>query len=561
MQRNLIFSAILAVALGLLAGCADSLQPDNPNGGKVDHNQVRYLKVAIVSPSSAGTRTTNSDFLTGDDEESFVEKMTFVFYDANGLPTGTAHDMTFTTNGAADGFTSGLSGSVGKIWNSTIPVVLSQGENLPAYVMCFVNPIAVEQIKTTSMSGIEEIKRQEVVKSQEVDNSKRCFPMSNSVYYGTSPQGQTNVRLYATPISTDQLYPTAEAADRDVNTVDIYVERYAARIELKLAVTGAIADNTADVNGYTLTFVPEFWRPNAIDQDIYVIKRFGLIEGGVANYDPTYSALLTNFNNKTWWNEAEKFRSYWACSPSYYTNKYPKVSDDITDVVPNNDYPADRSGYPYDLHYFNYTQIKNSAVTNGGVLQKSIAWDAANGFNKVFYARETTTSSGAWGWGQAEDIKGYNPAATLPSAVIVGHYNIVATGTGVTAVPDAPTGASAPNFYLYGRTNNKYNLYFDSNIKKAMVDQQNVVLAKNGTSYVAYRGEAGFVVEHPSKDVRDIKSTVVAGRHVALQLDKNALPELYYYAVPKDSGSRQDGRAHLCRASRRPLPDKAGICL
>lgn len=538
-RSNLLFSAAMALAVGLLAGCSDDLATD-PGQEVVDHDQMRYLNVSIVSPTSAGTRTTDSDFQNGSDNENFIKNMMFVFYDANGLPTGKSHTLQFETNAAGDGFTDG-SGHIGRIWKSTVPVALSQGENLPAYVMCFVNPLAPQELETASLSAIEGVRRQEVV------TTTGYFPMSNSVYYGTSPQGQTNVRLFATPIATNQLYPSEEDAARDMHTVDIYVERYASRITLNLGPgtteNPTITPNTTDVNGYTLTFVPEYWRPNAIDQDIFAIKRFGLIgTGGIPNYDPSYNDLLTNFNGNNWWNDSEKYRSYWGCSPSYYTNKYPKVSDDITDVVADNNYPADRSGYPFDLHYFNYTQIAASKIENGSPLQKSVAWDATNGFNKAFYARETTTASSAWGWGTVTDIKGYNPLATLPSVVIVGHYQLAKTGTGVADVP-----SGRPSFYLYGRTNKKYNLYFDSNIVQAMVDRQNAVLKKNVedgiTSYVAYRETAGFVVEHPSKAVRGIKNTVVPGRHVALQISKErvdagTLPELYFYDATKDEGNR-----------------------
>ncbi len=526
-KSNLLLSAALALSLGLLAGCTDDLSNDIPNPEIVDHDQMRYLNVAIVSPQSAGTRATDDDdFDQGTDKENFIKNMTFVFYDANGIPTGQAHDMSFETNDASDGFTDGT-GHIGRIWKSTIPVALSQGDNLPAYVMCFVNPINSSDLKTTSMDDIEEITRDAVV------TTTGYFPMSNSVYYGTSPLGQTNVRLFATPIATNQLYPSEEAATREEHVVDIYVERYASRMQLNMAV-GSIESNTADVNGYTLTFVPEYWRPNAIDQSIYAIKRYGLIGAdGTANYDPTYNAILTHFDNKTWWNEPDKFRSYWACSPSYYTNKYPKVSDDITDIAPNNDYGAGKAGYPFDLHYFNYKQIVESEIGGGNPLQESIQWDATNGFNKVFYARETTTSSNAWGW-KSTDTKGYNPLATLPSVVIVGHYQLEKTGATVAEVP-----AGQPSFYLYGKTNNKYNLYFESNITQAMVDNQSVVLQKTGTNtYEAYRNTNGFVVEHPSQAVRAIKNTTVAGRHVALQLDAANLPELYFYDATQAENNR-----------------------
>lgn len=529
-KSNLLFSAVMALAVGLLTGCSDDLAPDTPGQETVDHDQVRYLNVAIVSPKTVGTRAGDTNFDTGTPEENTIHSMTFLFYDGNGHPTGQA--KTLTDEEIQAGQLTDGSGSIGKIWKSTIPVALNQGENLPAYVLCFVNPMDVSGLSGKDLNEIETITREQVVTN--ADGVKN-FPMSNSMYYGTSPQGETNVRLFATPISTNQLYPSEDAAARDMNVVDIYVERYAARMKLTMG-TSAVADNTTEVNGYKLTFVPEYWRPNAIDQNIYIIKRYGIVEGSNKNFNPTYAQLLTNFNDRTWWNDAPNSRSYWGCSPSYYTNLYPAVSDDITDVVPNNDYGAGRTGYPYDLHYFNYSQIKSGAINGGNPLQPSVAWNETDGFNKVFYACETTTSAKSWGYNS--DMKGYNPVAVLPSAVIVGHYQL--TKTGGDTYTDVPEGQ--PSFYLYGRTNNKYNLYFESGILNAMVKQQNVVLQKkteNGiTSYSSYRNTTYFKVEHPSKEVRAIKNTVVAGRHVALQLKSEGLPELYYYDVEQDENNR-----------------------
>lgn len=530
-KSNLLFSAVMALAVGLLTGCSDDLAPDTPGQETVDHDQVRYLNVAIVSPKTVGTRAGDTDFDTGTTDENTIYSMTFAFYDANGLPTGqikTLTDEEIQAGQLTDG-----SGSIGRIWKSTIPVALNQGENLPAYVLCFVNPMDVSGIAGKSLKAIEDLTRDEVVRTV---GGKKHFPMSNSMYYGTSPQGQTDVRLFATPISTNQLYPSEDAAARDLNVVDIYVERYASRVKLTMG-TSAVTANTTAVNGYKLTFVPEYWRPNAIDQSIYIIKRYGIVEGDNKNFNPTYAQLLTNFNDRTWWNDAPNFRSYWGCSPSYYTNKYPKVSDDITDIVENNDYGVGRAGYPFDQHYFNYTQVQSGVINGGNPLQPSVAWDATDGFNKVFYARETTAAAKTWGYGT--DLKGYNPLTSLPSVVIVGHYQLEKTGGDTyTNVP-----AGQPSFYLYGRTNNKYNLYFESGIINAMVKQQNVVLQKkvdNGiTSYSAYRTTTHFKVEHPSKEVRAIKNSVVAGRHVALQLNySEGLPELYYYDVEQDENNR-----------------------
>lgn len=514
----MLSGAVMALAIGVMTGCSDNLAVDDGQG-KVDRDQTRYLNVTIVNPSAAGSRaTTDGNFQLGTPAENFVSTMTFVFYDAQGLPTGQAVDYNFTENGADQGFTSNTaSQNVEKIWTSTVPVVLAQGENLPSYVIAYINPISTAELKTRSLAELDNVLR------QQVRHTNGNFPMANSVYYGNNPvSGASNVRVFATPISTDQLFTSVSTAQAATNSsVNIYVERYAARVQLNMT-PAVISANTKDVNGYSLKFVPEAWRVNATDKDIFAVKRFGIVgEDGVVDYDPTFTAL----NNRlgSWWNEPGKFRSYWATTPSYYADEYPTVSDNITDVAEYNDYRGTGdAAYPYDEHYFNYNQFANGTVT-GATFPAAITWDDANGFNQPFYARETTTSSTAW----STTGTGYNPLATIASAVIIGHYELTATG----AV--APVPANDRTFYLYGKTGGKHNLYFEDAILGAMVAQQSVVLKRNGTdgnyTYTEYRDETGFTVKHPEKAVRDVKGTTVAGRLVALQLDGTNLANLYYY--------------------------------
>lgn len=519
---NLLSGAVMALAIGVMTGCSDNLAVDDGQG-KVDRDQTRYLNVTIVNPSAAGSRAEATDFVNGSATENFVKNMTFVFYDAQGLPTGQAVDRTFTTNTTDNGFTNNTNpNNVEKIYSETIEVSLAQGENLPAQVVAFINTTATADVKKASLADLDNILRQRV-RTADGDH----FLMSNAVYYGSNPvTGETNVRVFATPISTDQLFTSAaEAEAASAKTVDIYVERYAARVTLDID-KDQIADYEG-VNGYKLTFVPEAWRVNATDLEMYMVKRFGIINADESvNYDPTLSAL--NAQLKWEWNDPTNFRSYWATSPSYYLNSYPTVSDDITDKATNNDYTGTGAAYPYAEHYFNYSQfISGDVAGTDAEFSPAITWDKDNGFNSApFYARETTTASRAWtGTG-----KGYNPLATMPSAVIVGHYKLTSTAAGAPEIPAETT------FYLYGKTNSKHNLYLESGIKAAMIENQSVVLSRTGDAvrgyvYTACKDATAFVVEHPTKAVRTVKEnneTKVAGRLVALQL--NGVPsDLYYF--------------------------------
>lgn len=531
-RSNLLFSAAMVLA-GLLAGCSDDLATD-PDQEIVDHDQMRYLNVSIVSPTNAGTRAGAGDFQDGEPGENAVYDMYFVFYDKAGKPTGEPYPVSspeFKDN------TDNTKPGVHSIYTSTIPVELNQGDNLPAYVMCFINPINTADFATATLDEIELIKRKTVIVKKNDGND--YFPMSNSAYYGQNPvTGEANSRMVATPISTDQLYKSIGDATTALNnnqTTDIYVERYAARIELTLAdaaikvVTGDDAGITG-VNGYILKFVPKAWRPNAIDQELYAVKTFGVIKAdNTADYKPDYATLAAKLGNNGdgWWNDPGNFRSYWGCSPSYYDNDYPQVSDDITDVVATGDHTA---GYPYELHYFNYHQIVSNstgAVGNDYAFYPSIEWKN-NAFSGPFYARETTTAVNAW----QGDNKLYNPLASLASALIVGHYQLTAKA-GSASVPAPATGKEYPTFYLYGKTGSNWNLYFESDIKSTMMTNQNVVFKLVDGRYItAGTADAAiFTVAHPSQAVRAKGGVTVAGRLVALQLAgvPAGATDYYYY--------------------------------
>lgn len=552
---NFLFGALAALAMGgAVTACSDDDLDKGIDNGVAEVDMVRYLNVSISNPTSSGSRAEGDPtFEAGVGQENYIHDLYFVFYDAQRMPTGEYYKMTFSNNetsddngtftpsggdGTASDNTQGTAGNVGKIWQSTIEVKLSQGQNLPSYVMAFVNPTA-GNANFVKLS-LDEIEKEKVTLVKLGDGH---FPMSNSVYYGDNPiSGETNARMVATPITTSQLFKTQEEAAASP-AIEIYVERYAAKVNLTLDNTGtgdaATIKPFDGVNGYTLTFVPEYWRPNTIDQQEYAVKHYGLIgANNTPNEKPSYTDLINNFN---WtWNDPDYYRSYWACSPSYYKFNYPRVSDNIEDVIRNaagdgayNHY----SQYPYDLHYFTYNEIAQSkilnpdgtaAMTGAPTLQPSIAF-TGNKFAGAFYSRETTASAKAWN-GEAALATGekFNPLATMASAVIVGRYKVTADDG--TELPDNST------FYLYGKTGNNWNLYTsDEDLIKAMVKQQNTVV-KN----TAAQGEtpnyqpvpveefANFVAEHPSYAVREIAGTPVAGRFVALQL-KPDVTGYYWY--------------------------------
>lgn len=547
---NFLFGALAALAMGgAVTACSDDDLDKSIDNGVAEVDQTRYLSVAISTPSVAGSRATGDaptdNFDDGSKNESEVDEIIFVFYDGAGNPTATMKTITDEelANGWTDSYTDA---NVTRFWSSVIPVELTQGQTIPSYVMCYVNPIDKTGIDRMTLAEVEADTRVRIKGAG--TNGK--FAMSNSVYYGNNPiSGAKNVRMMATPIIESQLFKTPGEADAAVKAADpkaagvlqIYVERYAAKIGLNMhpaaikpyAVNVKNGDNWVPKN---IIFTPKCWRPNAIDMKTFVTKAFST--GKQLPLDPTNTAsfqdMTTAFANSgmpgeglTGWNDPDNFRSYWACSPSYFANAYPKVSDNITDVTDNG------GAYPYALKYFNYTEFVKGIESNKNPAEAGITWDPTNGFNAnpgsynaggtknvpssgYFYSRETTAS--------IDNIKNaaMNSKAVVASAVIVGNYKLEGE-------------AENNDFYLYGVFNGRPNYYTTSDIKDAMIENQLVIFTDNACTNPATTANL-FVVEHPKASVRQVTIPAknegeedkvvkenVPGRLVTLQL--SAVPK------------------------------------
>lgn len=80
-QNKFLYGALGLFALGMTACSSDMQMPDEPQ--VAESNQTQYVCIALSSPTQ-GTRA----FEDGTAEEHFVKTLDFIWYDANGVPTG-----------------------------------------------------------------------------------------------------------------------------------------------------------------------------------------------------------------------------------------------------------------------------------------------------------------------------------------------------------------------------------------------------------------------------------------------------------------------------------------
>ncbi len=537
-NSKLLFGAIVALSIGLTSCSDDAPTSDNGNG-VVDSDQTRYLKIAISNPQVVG-RAEDNDFVDGTDTENDVKSLNFIFYDRNG------NRIDAQTNVEGFNFNNDKSDnqypSVGKFAEAIVSINLVKGQNSPAYVMCFINPQNFDEFggaTTKVMSDLRDAER------YSYKNDATGFSMSNSAYYGTdNVTSAPNVKITGTPLTQGQFFPSYDSAnesDDDSRIINIYVERYAAKVNFTLNTTES--ENTGvkdyEVNGYNLTFVPQGWTVNADANSMFAIKKFSADKDGVI---PTKSDI-DNYFGYTWaWNDEAKKRSYWGCSTSFYATEFPQVSDNIMDQLTDGTTGAGKLVGDYKLKYYSFNQITNpNSEGYVGVSKWNNETNVIGEPENVRYVLENTMGKAAFA--------SLNPRAAAPSVILAGRYKLTNSANN-SEISENTT------FYLFHQTDNKYNVYFDAvptnaadyakTIVDAMLDVQGVLYISNPDAstqaaipYVAIRStnantslKAIFSVTHPSKEVRG--TMALPQRYVTLQLNENLNGQAVYY---KPNGS------------------------
>lgn len=430
MRKEFLYGT-LALGLVFTACKSDDLTIEENNGnGVAETAQTLYVKMAIKGGNQAGTRAAandgnpvegNVDFDKGEGE-SEVQNAYFVFYDNNGNVVGDYVQVDLknpTTAPTPDG-------TVESYYESVVSVGIRKGENNPTQVVCYINPTTPVDL-TKPLYEIQTVTRKAVTRT---DGNTTLFPMSNSVYYGSNA-GEIAPTI-AVPINADQLFDSKDAALAATDkTIEVFVERYAAKLAFShkdvnpFTTTSTVyaADGTSTDPEVVLTFVPERWALNAEANETFVIKSFRMpnAAGGIMTDNYTFFAAneVINKNSGNWvWNNPAYHRSYWACSPAYFTAKYPEVASDVDPAV---------------LHqkYYTYAELENGA-----------GFDADNKTPQYF--KETTVGRKA--------LDSENPQAAVASVILVGHYELtVASGDAVKSA-----------FYTYsrGKSTEKPGVYF-----------------------------------------------------------------------------------------------------
>lgn len=481
-------------------------------------------------------------FNKGTSTENEVKTIYLIFYDKEGNRVSTTQVR--KDNGQ---YSEGKTPSVNSLYTGVVQIDVKHGQLPPAYVMCFINPITSMNFDINpnfaTLDALERTTRPRIID----DNG--LFAMSKSVYYGVdrsredydpdkAERGEYTTadyeKIVATPIAKGQLFTDVEKAREAVKTdgskaiLDIYVERYAAKVNLEVLTDSEyegltmLGQEGMDNDTYTLKFVPEFWAVNAYESETYICKSF--LDSDLAE-DMSYQVMNDALGgDKAWkWNNPDLHRCYWAQTPAYYKAQYPRVADDIVD-----NRTADDMTGGFALGYYSYQDMKDNATGEIQAKSRKVEFDKLTSI----YARENTVAGFALK--DAFNDPMASPKAAVASAVIVGHYEISTNGGDPEVLSEEDE-----VFFVSGNSTNGYTFYKDEeNMIKYFVNTT-IRFAKNaqGTQTFYRYGIENFgftepeymkyfKVEHPSKAVRNLDSAnpaVIDSRFVTIQLNREEL--------------------------------------
>ncbi len=369
-MKKVIFLGMLAsLALGACNN-DDLTSGSGAESQKVFDGDVAYMTVRINDVGSL-TRASAGDYAYGTTEEHTVTNAYFYFYDASGVFVSEAE----VWDGGTDGSTPNV-----EFEGSTVIVLKGlTGTGYPNYVVTVLNrpagftpgetlDVMAAQLANAAAEGIQ-------------DNNGN-FVMSTSSYIANANGATDSRRAYfATPVTEDDFF--SEPIDMDeVNPVDIYVERLAAKVETgisqnltnetitlsdgsilyKLTETIAGNDNEEDVTGEGDDTVGN----GEGTQDVY-IKITGWALNGTAKYSnivKNIDAAWTESDLGFAWNVPTDYRSYWGKSFNYGLGwgSYPTSSEGAG----TQDSDQDGTMLSDYLNYVSYNNLKNTFTTTTG---------------------------------------------------------------------------------------------------------------------------------------------------------------------------------------------------
>lgn len=219
MKSKLLFFSLLAAAA--FAGCSKDELDGDAGQKPVFQNDKAYMAVRIASATP--TRATDGGFSYGSPEEHDITSADFYFYDKDGVFVTQANVWT--------GGTDGTTPNIEYLGDNVVVLKGLTGKTYPTYLVTVLNQPAGFTAGRT-LKEMETILT-ETIHAPKADDKIKGFVMTTSSVTGAAATAAGQPVYFANKLEENN-FASEPSAVTDDNRVNIYVERLAAKVTLKV---------------------------------------------------------------------------------------------------------------------------------------------------------------------------------------------------------------------------------------------------------------------------------------------------------------------------------------
>lgn len=327
-----------AALLGSLSACSSDEPAKGPEkGGETPNGDGAYLAVRIIGDNVIGRSTTDGGYEFGSPDEHMVNNAKFFFFDEFGkyvLEAKIVNNPT-TSDPAANQDNVELN-----VTSVLVLDKLTEQGKLPTYMLTVINCPDILDVADPSKPKptLDEVLSlttnwTKSITEEGKDEPTNLFVMSTSSYSNPADvKNHDDVYYYATKIDPDLYQSNPEDAKKDNNTVNVYVERLAAKVDFNVDITDKSKIKEVEIDGksHTLYEITSsvVGGPNEGEVDATTKLYIEILDwnlGGITetsylskNIDINWS--FTNWvpsGNGIYWNDPTRYRSFWGKSTVY----------------------------------------------------------------------------------------------------------------------------------------------------------------------------------------------------------------------------------------------------
>lgn len=338
MKKELLFG-LFTVVLAITSCTKNDVLNNEPNDTNDSLGEKAYLSVNITDATAITRASSNDDdFEYGSEDEQKVTSAEFYFYDENGIYVTKANVWdggTANTNTPAE--------NIEYFGKSVIVLKGLTATNFPKYVVTVLNtPTGFVPGKT-----LKEMESTLSYAAARTDGGYRNgdnFIMSTTSFVPKNTASDFQY-YFATEVSESDFKKEPTAAAEELSPVQIYVERLAAKVSLKVDADqsneNALSSPVQGEDGatyYKLKITVAGMDNSAEDnyiaaEDIY-IKFLGWGLNATAKESNIVKNIDLNWKNENLgfvWNVSDYYRSFWGKSYNYEKDGYPQTSNEAED--------------------------------------------------------------------------------------------------------------------------------------------------------------------------------------------------------------------------------------